>query len=82
VLGDRNQLVWLLERQRLEQHAVHDTEHGAVGADPERQRQNRHRRERRGFDEGAQREPEILEHIGTAACHETDTGRNREITRL
>ncbi len=45
LLGQHEQPILLGERQRPEQHSVHDTENGGVGADGEGQGQDRRRRE-------------------------------------
>ena len=38
--GDADQARWIRKRERGEEDAVHEAVHGAVGADPERQREH------------------------------------------
>jgi hypothetical protein len=40
-VGQRRNLLWILNRQRLQQEGVHQAENGRVGADAQRQCQNR-----------------------------------------
>jgi len=44
---EHDQLVRLRIRQRLQEHALNDAEHGSVGADPNREGQHRHGRKAR-----------------------------------
>ena len=49
-------------RQRLEQHAVDDAEDGGVGADAERERQDRDRGVARALGQGAEGVAHVLHH--------------------
>ena len=60
VLPGAKELLGLGERQRLEQHAVHDAEDRAVRADSEREGQDGDGCERRVLGERAEREPNVL----------------------
>ena len=53
--------------ERTQQHAVHDREDGGVCADPERERQDRDRREDRRAPQGPQPVPCVARHIGQHA---------------
>src|SRR5262249_56605626 len=55
-----DQLLWIGKRQRLEQDGVDDAEHGGVGADAERERQDGRQREAGLPDEGADAVAEVL----------------------
>lgn len=45
-LPHHHETIGVRQRQRPQQHGVHEREHGAVGADAERQRDRGHQRER------------------------------------
>ena len=59
-----DQLIRLGVRQRTQQHAVHDREHGGSGAGAERERQHRDRGERGLPMEEAERVADVVEERG------------------
>ena len=63
--AERDQLVWSLDGQGAQHHRVDDAEDGGVGADAEREDDDRHRRERRRTPQGtsgiADVPPEVLD---------------------
>ena len=63
VMADAHQPLGLIERQGLQQHAVHDAEDRRRGADAERQRQNGRRGKRRLLPEGPGRVADVLPDI-------------------
>ena len=54
-----HEAVRLRERQRLEQDAVHEAEHGRRRADAEREHEDDRRGEARGAPKAARREPKL-----------------------
>jgi hypothetical protein len=70
-LGQQHESIGILVRQRLEQHGIDDGEHGRVGADTERERENRAGRERRRSPQRAGGIEKIAQHGG----HYDVTGR-------
>ena len=62
------QAIGVAVRQRLEQHAVHDAENGAIGADAERERQQRRRGKRRRAAQHAEGVADVLPEFGKKLC--------------
>ena len=58
---DEHDALLSMNRERLEQDSVRDAEHRRVGADGERERQHRHRREAGALAQGAQGVAEVLD---------------------
>ncbi len=52
-----------LSRERLEHERVHEREHRAVGADPDREDEDGDEREARRLGERPKREAQILDHM-------------------
>jgi hypothetical protein len=63
VIAERHNPVGVAIRQRLQQHGIHDAEHGRVGADPERHDENGKRRETGTPSQAPPRIPEIPQQV-------------------
>ena len=58
------------ERERLQQHGVHDAEQRRIGADPERQRDEREQREPGRVRQPSKRVTQVLDEVGHGASRE------------
>ncbi len=58
-----HQALWIAYRQRFEQHCIHHTEHRGIGADSQRQRQDRSDRKPRTLQQRTQAEAQIAPHL-------------------
>ena len=63
-MPDADQALGLMERQRLQQHAVHHAEDRRIGADPQREREGGQRREAGLLPQHARGVAQILPEIG------------------
>src|SRR5689334_3574255 len=66
-LPELDQALWIVVRERLEQHGVHHAEHRSGRADAQRQGQNRDGGEAGGLPQGAKCVTKILPH-NSARC--------------
>ena len=58
---DRHELSGIFHRQRMQQHRVHEGEHGGVGANPKGERQRGDGREARSLRQQARAKSQVVE---------------------